>query len=227
MPLAALLLWACGAQPGPGLLGDLRLSLAASDQDPYPAIVPLQPPAHTETPPLPPPPEPPPLPDPGGRVLYGAGYQMGFALDQVSHGGVGGGLFGLYLRLGYGLSDFWGFEAEITGATIVIWSYLREAITVDFTPVDWFTVALGPVSRQDVDLPLCSNGGGEAATTETESLGGAARFEFHMDANRTSTGRSGTSLGLEADLGTAVGAASVGAKGPAFGVYLLAGFMHY
>ncbi len=53
------------------------------------------------------------------------------------------------------------------------------------------------------------------------------RFEFHMDANRTSTGRSGTSLGLEADLGTAVGAASVGAKGPAFGVYLLAGFMHY
>ncbi len=85
MPLAALLLMACGAEPGPALLtafaGDLELTLAADDNgpppgSPYPPPPPLvqdpwRPPANPAPPPGPqsnpppaPPQQPPPLPVP-------------------------------------------------------------------------------------------------------------------------------------------------------------------
>ncbi len=178
MPFAALLLLTCGAEPSPMLAaafaGDLELTLAVDDEgpppgSPYPPPPPLvQDPAQPPAPPvrgpdteLPPPREAPAerAPDPGSRLLWGFGLHLGFGVDDYSDengsspesdASVGTGL-GAYLRLGDQLDDRWGLDGELSGGTSGASSYFRQAFTFDHTPVDWFTVAFGPLVREDTD----------------------------------------------------------------------------
>jgi hypothetical protein len=169
--------------------------------------VPQQPPAPTS--------------DIGPRLLFGIGAHLGFGEDQFNDGEGGNGALGvgLYLRLGEEFNDLLGAEAEVSAGTILITSYLRAAVTFDVTPADWFTVAFGPMVREDV-VSVCT-------TTTATSFGGTLRADFHIGASRSEAGRSAFTVGLVGDLGATVGGTDFSTTGAAEGIYLTLGYAHY
>ena len=174
---------------------------------------PPQAPQQTYPPPAPPPsyappsqpsyapaatPQPAPTADVGPRFMWGIGAHLGFGEDQFNGEESTAGLgIGLYLRAGDEINDLLGFEAEVSAGTVVFSSYLRTALTLDITPIDWFTFAIGPVARGDV-VVACT-------TTTATSVGGTVRFDFHIGSSRSDSGRGGFTIGLVGDLGAVVG----------------------
>jgi hypothetical protein len=207
MPLLALLMLACGA-------GD-----EAGPPSGYPP-----PPKALESRELPPPPNPPPAgpPDVGTRFLWGLGIRGGFGevlstvdtpLNGLPHSSdLLSSDLALYLRLGAELGDFWGVEAEAHGGILTSSAYAGGALTIDLTPVDWFTFAAGPLVDEDV------------STSTTTAVGATVRFDFHLSASRTPAGRGAFNVGLAGNL-----AASLGEFGtePTGGAYLTVGYAHY
>jgi hypothetical protein len=181
-------------------------------------------------PPLTPREAPPPVPDVGSRYLFGFGLHMGVSNDEFTQGSNGGGGVGIYVRLGVQLNDRWGIEGEFSAATVIVDSYVRGAMTVDFTPVDWFTLALGPFAREDWDVVSCGCGD---TTVAIQSVGGTVRFDFHPAFSRTASGRNAFTIGLVGDLGATVGASGFcdeggfTGSGPSEAVYLTFGYTHY
>ena len=155
--------------------------------------------------------------------MWGIGAHLGFGEDQFNGGDSTGGLgVGLYLRAGDEINDLLGFEAEVSAGTVVFSSYLRTAVTLDLTPVDWFTFAIGPVARGDV-VTVCE-------TTTATSVGATVRFDFHIGSSRSDSGRGGFTIGLVGDLGGVVavgGSESFESTGIAEGAYLTIGWAHY
>lgn len=249
--LPALLLLAAAAPALPG--SDLRLTLALDDEGtpPPPVVVtpgppPAPPPPAYPAYPQPYPPQPaspapvyrpspPPAPagDAGSRLLFGVGLHLGLGIDDFSTTPSGGGNgtgaagVGIYLRLGAQFDDRFGAEAEIDGGTLLLLNYAQGALTFDYTPVDWFTFAVGPFSRLDDVVNLCGNG-----STTAEAIGGTVRFDFHLGVSRSATGRSAATIGLAADLGATVGSndgsgTTLGGPGLAWGLYLTVGWTRY
>ncbi|MHB8418860.1 MAG: hypothetical protein ACYDCL_12340 [Myxococcales bacterium] len=192
---------------------------------------PLPAPGSWGRPPLPPPP----LADVGTRVLFGVGLHTGGGVDQfsVSPGrfssqsstsGIG---IGVYARLGLQIDDPFGVDGELSAATLLLTDYVRGALTFDVTPVDWLTVAIGPVVREDVAANFCTSG-----STTAQAVGATARLEFHFGVRRGETGRSAFALGVAGDLGATIGSdngsgASLGGPGLAYGLYLTTGWAHF
>ncbi len=169
------------------------------------------------------------------RPLFGIGLHLGLGFDDFSSGlggggaaGTGAGGLGAYLRLGAQLDDPLGIEAEIDGGTLYLVSYTRGALTFDYTPADWFTVAVGPSTRVDYLV----NCGGSGATT-VESIGGTVRLDFHVEPFRARTGRDALTVGLVGDLGETVGSNDGSGRplaapgGVAWGLYATVGWAHY
>ncbi len=171
-----------------------------------------------------------PAPDAGNRLLFGIGLQLGAGIEQFTVFLFnGGGLdppnpglgAGLYLRLGEQFNDLWAIDLELSGGTLIVLGYVRAAFTVDLTPVDWFTIALGPTARLDDSQNSSDN--------PSESLGGTLRLDFHLTTKRTEAGRRGLTLGIAADLGQsfAILGNQEGQPGLAFGGYLMLGWAWY
>jgi hypothetical protein len=183
-----------------------------------------------------PPPPPPDLPrdrsDVGARVLWGLGVRGGLGVPQITEDAVSGLQLGfdgaLYLRVGAQLNDLWGAEAELhggtistsslaTGATPTQGGYLGGALTIDATPVDWFTVALGPLVDGYASFAA-------TAAFASPALGGTLRCDFHPWAGRATTGRTAFTIGVVGDIAAALGNSD---GQPVGGVYLTVGYAHY
>ncbi|HUB05715.1 MAG TPA: hypothetical protein VMB50_01875 [Myxococcales bacterium] len=247
MLLAPLLLLACAAAPSAGKAAagsdpDLTIDDDDDDAPPPPPIHDageLPPPGRWDAPPKPPTP----IGDVGPRLLAGIGLDLGFGQDRfgattvqalagatVVTGNPGG--LGLDLRLGIQVNDHWGVEADLSAATIIRDSYARAALTLDYTPFDLVTLALGPVARGDADVLACS--GATEDTAAVASVGGSARVDLHAHVARTAKGRSSFTLGLATDVGATIGASSFcgGARtyaGSAVGyaIYFTLGYLRY
>jgi hypothetical protein len=215
-----------------------------SFQPPPPPAGPPAAPAPGPSPmPLRPTPRPPPVPvaDVGTRLLWGVGLHFGGGRDEIAEVGSaagtsnvasGSGGIGVYIRLGVGLNDLWGIEGELSGGTTFLDSYVRTALTLDLSPSDWFTFAIGPVARDDADMLSCGCGG--STTVAITSIGATARLDLHIAPSRGPEGRSAFTLGLVGDVGATVGAngfcdsdESFAGSGPAYAFYLTVGYMHY
>jgi hypothetical protein len=229
MPLAALLLLACGTAPTPAAL------FAAPAPGGEARLFERQPPSAPGEPPGPPTPMTPPAPpdadvppgDAGLRVLFGIGLHGGEGGERFSGGlgeNIGWGIFGGYLRLGAQVDDFWGVEVEGSGSWILFSAYARGALTLDYTPADWFTFAVGPavwydwgVQGQDI---FC------APITSADAVGGTVRLDFHAG-GRNAGGRNAFTLSLVMDLGGTVTATGFTGPGLAGGGYVALGYTHY
>jgi hypothetical protein len=119
-------------------------------------------------------------------------------------------------------------EGELHGGLSTQGGYVGSALTVDATPVDWFTVALGPLL--DAYQSFSAD-----ALFATPALGGILRLDFHPWPARTTTGRSAFTIGVVGDLAAAFGQpdglTGTGAPKPSIvpvgGVYLTLGYAHY
>jgi hypothetical protein len=193
--------------------------------------VPAPQPADVESPPpspvgFPPPPTPHPAPTAppllasrGSRLLWGIGLQLGYGSDPFrpnteapdpSNPGYGAGL---YARLGDQFSDLLGLAFELGGATTLSAGYVRLASTLEVTPVDWLTVAVGPTARVDA-----------STTSVTLPAGATLRVDYHLGVTQTASGRGALTLGLAGDVGEVV---EGNAAGVAFGVYVMVGYARY
>jgi hypothetical protein len=114
--------------------------------------------------------------------------------------------------MGVELTDFWGMEAEVHGGFLTSGLYAGGAVTLDITPLDWFTLALGPFVDEDLNF------------LTTTSVGGTLRLDFHPGASRTPTGRNAFTIGVVGDLGAAVGTLEAE---PVGALYLTLGYAHY
>jgi hypothetical protein len=123
----------------------------------------------------------------------------------------------LYVRLGAEFNDLWGVEAELHAGLLPQGGYGGGALTVDFTPVDWFTVAAGPMLDQ-------YDGSSVDTTLATPALGGTLRLDFHPWAARVTTGRSAFTIGVVGDFASALGQSD---GQPVGGAYLTLGYAHY
>ena len=96
---------------------------------------------------------------------------------------------GIYVRLGVQVKDWVSAQIEgSVGAIPEFAEYVRSALTVNFTPVHWFTVSGGFVV-------------GDTATY----VGGTLRADFHVYVHRSARGRRhSVTLGLGGDFGGAV-----------------------
>ena len=109
-------------------------------------------------------------------------------------------------------------RASFHGGLFTQGGYVGGALTIDATPIDWFTVAVGPLVDE-------YDGFSNPAT----ALGGTLRLDFHPWAARTTTGRSAFTIGVVGDFAAAsnwlnspgVCASCVG------GGYLTVGYAHY
>ena len=193
--------------------------------------------------------------DVGPRLLWGAGAHLGGSVDTLTTvspfglcslgcdpnptaiTGAGGGI-GLYLRMGEQLNDRWGIEAEVSGGTLIVANYIRAALTVDYTPADWFTFAIGPAGRGDGESQSNGQGNGQSGTgTFLQVFGGTLRTDFHLGVSRGASGRSAFTLGLALDVGATVAGQFTGGDfvpGPQFsspgiagGLYVTLGYAHY
>lgn len=253
MPLAALLLLACGAEPSPALsaafASDFQLTLASDDENgsqpgwPFPHPTPMvnwpgrgdaRSPATAPQSPAQRPPPPPPA-DAGLRALVGIGLHGGgnWANLTTTNGAPGspsGGAVGIYLRLGVQVDNQWGAEAEIAAASVFIASYVRGALTLEYTTDDWFTFAIGPTVSQDWDLVSCGCG---ASLVTVESVGGTVRLDFHLWSSRSGRGRNAFTVGFVGDIGDALAAGGscsstvFSAPGLTEAFYLTLGYTHY
>jgi hypothetical protein len=124
----------------------------------------------------------------------------------------------LYFRLGAELNDLWGVEGELHGGLLLFQGgYVGGALTLDVTPVDWFTVAVGPLVDQYESFSVDT-------TFATPALGGTLRLDFHPWSARVPTGRSAFTIGVVADLAAAFGQSD---GQPVGGVYFTLGYAHY
>ena len=209
MPVAAFLLVVCAQ----------ALTLASEDRDPYPAIVPLDAEHHVSP-----------------RLLWGLGARGGLALLGITVEGPcpGPGICSpdtglypsvdgaLYLRVGAEFNDMWGVEGELHGGLFTQGGYVGGALTIDATPVDWFTVAVGPMVDEYESLSA-----GTSFATPT-AVGGTLRLDFHLLAARTTTGRSAFTFGFVGDVAAAFGPNHTAAESqPASAVYVTIGYAHY
>jgi hypothetical protein len=145
-----------------------------------------------------------------------------------SPGPVGAVGLGGYFGIGEQFDDRWGLGPEIGAGTSIFMSYGRAALAADYTPADWFTLAVGPATWVDgVSIRGCPAFGCGASTAE--AAGGTLRLDFHGGANRTARGRHAFTFGIVTDLGATVGENSGGPFGPGFAwaVYLAFGDTDY
>jgi hypothetical protein len=97
-------------------------------------------------------------------------------------------------------------------------------LTIDVTPIDWFTLAVGPLVDEYEGFSANPDG-----PSSTPALGGTLRLDFHPWATRAMTGRSAFTIGVVGNFAAASNwlnspgtcASCVG------GVHLTAGFAHY
>ncbi len=268
MPVAALLLLSCGAEPSPALAAafgsDLQLVIADEDNGPPPGSPPppLPPlvqdpqsaPPRENVPPgppvidRPPLPRPPPAPvgDVGSRALWGVGLLVGGGQDVITEAASAGsepgpavmsansgfGGVGVYLRLGVQANDLWGIETEISAGTVFADSYVRGALTFDYSPSDTLSLVVGPLLRGDAVSVPC--GCLSDVIVVTTSVGATARVDLHTSVTRSDSGRGALTTSLVGDFGATVGAngfcdgeESFAGSGPAWALYLAFGYMHY
>jgi hypothetical protein len=109
--------------------------------------------------------------------------------------------------------------------------YGGGALTVDYSPVDWFTVAAGPLVDYSTTAPppgeLLGNLSTTPATMPATSLtavGGTLRLDFHLAVARKSSGRSAFTIGVVGGYAAALGQF---ATLPTGGLYLTVGYAHY
>jgi len=102
--------------------------------------------------------------------------------------GAGGGI---HLRVGVQIKDWLGAQLEGSGGLIGVAGYGRGAVTVNFTPIRWFTVSIGPA------FGTFSNIGGSA-----KYVGLTLRSDFHVYQYRSASGqRHSFTIGLGGDGG--------------------------
>jgi hypothetical protein len=97
-------------------------------------------------------------------------------------------------------------------------------VTIDVTPVNWITFAFGPAAREDLVFIF--------GTTAATVVGVTARVDFHIIGTvPRPAGRSAWTIGIVGDLGavteTTPDVATGPGSGPAWGLYLTAGYAHY
>ena len=184
---------------------------------------------------LPPPPAPGAL-DSGTRFLWGLGARAGAGDAHtavfIDGGGVGDPLLqqsstpsfdvAIYVRLGIQINDRLGFEGEAHGGLVSSGPYGGGALTVDYSPADWFTVAVGPLVDPGRTPPPSDSE--NIAATSTTAVGGTLRLDFHLAVSRKSSGRSAFTLGVVGDYAAALGQF---ATAPTGGLYLTIGYAHY
>jgi hypothetical protein len=214
MGLAVLLLLACGAEPVPA-----QAPLAANEIEiPFPTATRAKPPRQSRKAPP---------PDAGVRQLWGIGWTGGFALEFTPVPGANNtfngqvifaGPLGLYGRVGVQANDRWGVAGELSACTFILVNELRAVVSFDYTPADWFTVAVGPSIRGDIG--------------SVGSLGGTVRLDFHHAPERGENGRGALTWSLAFDVGQTVVAlspafAELGSPGTAFAFHMSLGWSHY
>lgn len=151
-----------------------------------------------------------------------------------THGGYGrygtregaGGLAALHLALGAQINDWLAIEAQGSGAYLSLAAYGRVNLYADFTPVSWFSVALGPVYSAGV-----------LSETSGTLAGASLRAAVHPWWHRHDNGvRSALNLAIEGDLGATLsescgdcfpppGTRTSGNVG--WGVYVSLGYLRY
>lgn len=158
------------------------------------------------------------------RFRFAIGTHGGYGRYGASEGA--GFLAAMHLSMGVQLSDLIAIEAQGSGAYLALLAYGRANLYVDFTPVAWASVALGPVYSAGV-----------LSETSGTLAGASLRAAVHPWSYRHGNGvRSALNLAIEADLGATLSESCGECAPPAgtrtagnvgWGLYASLGYLRY
>jgi hypothetical protein len=126
------------------------------------------------------------------HLRFGIGAAAGIAgSDASSAFGLGPGA---YARLGYGVSEGFGVDLDLSACTLILANFAHAAALATWTPRDSFSYALGPVVSGYFVAGLNGSSSGG-------SVGGMARVDFHTRRHHDGNHRSALTFGIAVDAG--------------------------
>ncbi len=169
-------------------------------------------------------------PLPRGRLSAG-GLAGASSLFGGNNENASANLLGLYVRGGFQWTRGLGTEIEGAAGTSVLTSSIYGGAFLDLVPLDWLSIALGPVLGKDYggyNLGICEGLTCSAVSDKNVTyLSGAARIDFFVADHWNRYGGRGVDLGVELQIGGPTSTVRENTSGGRLGCYFTVGYAVY